>query len=199
MTSEPIQKPADTSANLHPLVGERWSPRIFDTSYALDQNQTLSLAEAFRWSPSSSNEQPWHVVLLHKETALFEEVSATGLGGFNASWAPNSSAYAIVLADQKLDGNPRDMDKTYFDAGLAASQLVTQAEAMGLRAHYMGGINRDEILKTLQGRDREVVCVIAIGKQGSLAGQTDELIARETTPRERKDPAAVYTIDGVLS
>jgi len=199
MTQHLIAKPADTSANLHPLVGDRWSPRIFDSNFSLDDSQIFSLAEAFRWSPSSSNEQPWHVVLVRRETALFGEISQTGLGGFNASWAPSSSAYAIVLADKTLMGAPRDMSKTYFDAGLAASQLVTQAEALGLKAHYMGGIEREQILGTVNGSDREVICVIAIGKQGNLEGQTDELIARESAPRQRKDPADVYTIDGALS
>jgi len=199
MSNELITKPAETSANLHPLVGARWSPRIFDSTFSLDDSQVLSLAEAFRWSPSSNNEQPWHLAILNRDTDLFDEVSKTGLGGFNASWAPTSSAYAIVLADKTLKGKPRDMSNTYFDAGLASSQLVTQAEAMGLKAHYMGGIEREQILKTLNGSDREVICVIAVGKQGSVQGQTDELIARESAPRQRKDPADVYTIDGALS
>ncbi len=199
MTENFLTKPADTPAKLHPLIGERWSPRIFDPGFKLDDDHVSSLLEAFRWSASSSNEQPWHAVLLRSGTKLFDEISRTGLGGFNASWAPASSAYAIVLADQLFEGKQRDMAGTYFDAGLASSQLVTQAEAMKLKAHYMGGINPDEILRTIKAQDREVICVIAIGKQGSLAGHSDELVARESAPRLRKDPADVYTIDGVLS
>jgi hypothetical protein len=47
---------------------------------------------------------------------------------------------AVVLAAKTFEGKDRDMAETYFDVGLAASQLVTQVESMGLKAHFMGGI-----------------------------------------------------------
>jgi len=195
MTSSPLEKPAHTNADLHPLVAGRWSPRIFDSSYELTDSQAMSLGEAFRWSPSSSNQQPWHVVILRSGTSLFDEISESGLGGFNQAWAPKSSAYAVLLADQLFEDKPRNQASTFFDVGLAASQLVTQTEAMGLRAHYMGGINPEAVAQTVGAKNQDVICVIAIGKQGTLENQSAELVEREQQERTRKEPGEVYSID----
>jgi len=197
MTNETLNKPAETSADLHPLIRDRWSPRIFDSKHQLSLEEVQGLGEAFRWSASSFNEQPWHVVFARTGSTMFQEVSE-GLNEFNQQWATSASVLAVVLANQLKDGSPRDKAATFFDAGLASSQLVTQAESMGLKAHYMGGILHDALTITVAASDRDVVCVIAIGKQGSLADQTEELIAREITPRSRQEPSAIYTIDGKI-
>lgn len=198
MTIEILNKPAETSADLHPLIRDRWSPRIFDSKHQLSLEEVQGLGEAFRWSASSFNEQPWHVVFAQTGSSLFQEVTE-GLIEFNQQWASNASVLAVVLANQLKDGSPRDKAATFFDAGIASSQLVTQAESMGLKAHYMGGILHDTLSATVAASDRDVVCVIAIGKQGSLADQTEELIAREVTPRSRQEPSAIYTIDSKIA
>ena len=198
MTNQPIQKPADTAAELHPLIAKRWSPRIFDSSHQLSDNETTSIAEAFRWAPSSSNQQPWHLVILRKGNELHEQVSEVGLNGFNRAWASTASAYAIVLADTLHEGEIRDRAETFYDAGLASAFLALQTEALGLRAHFMGGINRDEIAEIVGAVNREVICVAAIGMQGTLENQSDELIKREQQVRTRKAPAEIYSVDSKI-
>jgi nitroreductase len=193
-----IEKTAQTSADLHPLIFNRWSPRIFDSSYRLTDAEATSLGEAFRWSPSSSNHQNWHVVILRSGTDLFGQVSESGLMGFNQAWAPQGSAYAVLLADTKFDGEPRNQGGTFFDVGLAASQLVTQTEAMGLKAHYMGGVNHEIVSDIVGAKNREVICVIAIGKQGTTENQSAEIVEREVALRTRKDPAEIYSIDSKI-
>jgi len=193
-----IEKPAQTSADLHPLIANRWSPRIFDSSYRLSDGEATSLGEAFRWSPSSSNHQNWHVVILRSGTDLFAKISESGLKGFNQTWAPQGSAYAVLLADIKFDGEPRNQGGTHFDVGLAASQLVTQTEAMGLKAHYMGGINHDVVSDIVGAKNREVICVIAIGKQGTIENHSPELVEREVATRTRRDPSEIYSIDSKI-
>ena len=198
MTNDLLNKPAETSADLHPLIRDRWSPRIFDPSYRLSDGEAASLGEAFRWSPSSSNHQNWHVVILRSGTDLFGQMSESGLKGYNQSWAPQGSAYAVLLADAKFDGEPRSQAATHFDVGLAASQLVTQTEAMGLKAHYMGGINHDIVSGIVGAKDREIICVIAIGKQGIIDNQSPELVQREVASRTRRDPSEIYSIDSKI-
>ena len=194
MTDDFLNKPAETTADLHPLIRDRWSPRIFESGFQLSLEEVQSLGEAFRWSASSFNQQPWHVVFARSSSDLFQGVSE-GLNEFNRQWATGASVLAVVLANRFEDGSPRDKAATFYDAGIASSQLVTQVESMGLRAHYMGGIEHDALSITLNAVDRDVVCVIAIGKQGSLANQTEKLITRETTPRSRLEPSAIYAID----
>ena len=199
MTHDLLNKPAETSAELHPLIRDRWSPRIFDSSYKMSDDEAASLGEAFRWSPSSSNQQNWHVVILRSGTDLFGQMSESGLKGFNQAWAPQGSAYAVLLADTKFEGEPRNQGGTFFDVGLAASQLVTQTEAMGLKAHYMGGINHDVVSDIVGAKNREVICVIAIGKQGTIENHSPELVQREVATRTRRDSAEIYSIDSKIA
>ena len=198
MHDEIVQKPADTTADLHPLVRDRWSPRIFDAEHSIGTSELESIGEAFRWAPSSSNQQPWKLVLLTRGSELFESIASTGLTGFNQTWAPDASALAVVLAAKTFEGKDRKMAETYFDVGLASSQLVTQVESMGLKAHFMGGIVPEKIREDLKVAEHEVVCVIALGKQGSILGKDEAIVSRETAPRTRNNSSDVYVIDSTL-
>lgn len=188
--SEIVSKPAPTSANLDELVKNRWSPRIYDPSHELTQSELESLGEAFRWAPSSSNQQPWKLVILTRGTDLHNKVSEQGLGGFNASWAPNAAALAIVLGENKNSkGEERNRVDTAYDLGLATMKLIIQAESMGLKAHVMGGIDHEGIRKILNAADHFVMVAVSIGIQGSLEGQEEAIVTREQAPRERKTDA----------
>lgn len=191
-------KPADSVAPLNDLLVNRWSPRIFDSSHTLSSEQIASLGEAVRWAPSSNNQQPWHVVFLTRDSDLFKAVSDQGLTGFNQSWAPTSSAYAVVLGRKTQGDTPRNQAATYYDLGLASMQLVVQAQSMGLHSHFMSGIVSDQIERILNANNHWVVCVIAIGKQASTDGASQELIARETAPRTRLEPSEVYSVNTAL-
>ena len=198
MNHEIVQKPADTTANLHPLVRDRWSPRIYDPEHNLGMAELESIGEAFRWAPSSSNQQPWKLVLLRRGSELFEAIASTGLTGFNQTWAPDASALAVVLAAKTFEGKDRNMAETYFDVGLASSQLVTQVESMGLKAHFMGGIVPEKITELLNVSEHAVICVIALGKQGSTLGKDKAIVSREKAPRTRNSSSDVYVIDSAL-
>jgi hypothetical protein len=92
------------------------------------------------------------------------------------------------MADQvRPDGNPWDKAIAFYNAGLMSAQVVFEAETMGLKSHYMGGIVHDEIEAALGVTGVWVVNVIAIGKQGAINSVSAELQERELTPRARKD------------
>jgi nitroreductase len=192
-------KPAVTDAHLNELIGNRWSPRVYDSSHELSESEIASLGEAVRWAPSSNNQQPWHAVFLTRDNPLFQQVSEKGLTGFNQSWAPAASAYAVMLARKHQEGKERNQAATYYDLGLASMQLVIQAESMGLKSHFMGGIIHDEISEILNVQDHWVVCVITIGKQGSIDQVSDELKARETASRSRLDSASAWSVNQRLN
>ena len=195
--SELVTKPANTSANLDQLIRDRWSPRIYDTQHELTQAELESLGEAFRWAPSSSNQQPWKLLIVTRGTELHKSISEQGLGGFNASWAPNAAALAIVLGETKnAKGEERNPVDTAYDLGLASMKLIIQAESMGLKAHVMGGIEHESIKGILKADGHFVMVAISIGQQGTLDGQEDAIVAREKSPRERKEDA--YLIDQTL-
>ena len=100
-----MQKPAITESELHPLIAERWSPRVYDPHHQLTLEELTQIGEAFRWGPSSNNQQPWKLVLLSRDNQKFQELSASGLTGFNQSWAPKASAYAVVLAAKTVESS----------------------------------------------------------------------------------------------
>ncbi len=182
-----ISKPAQTLVPISSLIANRWSPRVFDPNYELSDGDLLALAEAARWAPSSNNAQPWRLAFLKRGTVEFKTLSQQALTGFNQSWAPNCSLYAVVIAEQiKQDGSAWDKAITYYNAGLMSAQLVFQAEHMGLKAHYMGGILHEEIQNLLQIQDAWVVNVIAIGKQASEQSASQDLQDRERVERSRK-------------
>lgn len=170
------------SLPIHPLIADRWSPRAFNSARTLTRPEVLSLIEAARWAPSANNLQPWRYrVVLHGEPT-FAELAARGLTGFNQAWAPNASAmFVLSVKTVKEDGSELPKVGTHFDAGLSAAQLVLQAGSLGLHAHYMAGIVRDEV-KVVLGIDEteHVVVIIAVGEQA------DESVLAEGAARERE-------------
>jgi hypothetical protein len=66
---------------------------------------------------------------------------------------------------------------------------------MGLKSHFMGGIIHDEISQILNITDHWVVCVITVGKQGSIDQVSDELKTRETASRSRVDSASAWSVN----
>jgi nitroreductase len=195
--SEIVSKPAQTSAALNDLVKDRWSPRIYDPSHELSTAELESLGESFRWAPSSYNGQPWKLVLITRGSDLHTEISEQGLGGFNASWAPQASVLGVVLGEvNNSEGKLNNQVGTAYDLGLASMKLTIQAESMGLKAHVMGGVEKAVIEKILNSSNHFVMSVIAIGKQGSTAGQDDAIVTREKAPRERRSDA--YQVNQAL-
>ena len=187
-----IQKPANTSVAISELLANRWSPRVYDPTHEVTKEQVLRLAEAARWAASGNNAQPWRFGFALRGDKLFEAISTGALSGFNAAWAPNASLYVLAFADKfRADGAEIDRHASYFNNALATSQLVLEAEAMGLKAHYMGGVMHDEILKLVGIEDAWLTCVITIGAQGDVSSVSDELKQRESAPRERKSLADI--------
>jgi nitroreductase len=179
------KKTAITAAPIAPVLAERWSPRAFDSNYVLTQDESLSLLEAARWAASSNNMQPWRFSVLNRGEALFDQAVATGLTGFNQAWAPRASQL-IVLSVPKTtpDGSPYQI--AFFDAGLATSNLLTQATELGLSCHVIGGLVREELCKTLGLDDNlEVVVAIAVGKIAPAETLEGPAYEREIQPRVR--------------
>ena len=147
----------------------------------------MALGEAARWSPSSNNSQPWKFSILLRGKPEFDKLSAEGLTGFNQSWAPHASGYVVVMADQiRPDGKEWDKAVAFYNAGLASAQIVFEAESMGLKAHYMGGIIHDKIQAILGVSGVWIVNVISIGKQGDVSAVSEDLQIRVRSVRERK-------------
>ena len=178
-------KIAITAAPIAPVLAERWSPRSFNREYLLTQQEALSILEAGRWAPSANNLQPWRFAFVSRNDEMHAELCEKGLTGFNQAWAPDASAL-IVMAVQKSLPDGKEITGRKYDAGLAASLMVVQAQELGLHTHHIGGIVREEIESLLKLDDNhEVVVVIAVGKVAPAEQLEGPAYEREIAPRVR--------------
>jgi len=180
--------PRQAEANVDPRFLHRWSPRSFLPDPV--PRETLdAMVEAARWAPSSINLQPWsfHFTGQGETRAKWNEA----IGAGNRAWSDHAPVLVWVVARKIMGPNPYAPPQApnrhaFFDTGAAALSLVLEAERHGLRAHYMGGIDAAKAHELLGlDADHEVVCAIAIGKQGPAAALPEGYRAREH-PSPRK-------------
>jgi nitroreductase len=181
-----LQKPAKTETPIHDLIGRRWSPRAF-ADRPVEPDKLRSVLEAARWAPSSRNEQPWAFLLATREDAKNFEDLASVLMSSNRAWAQKAPVLILTLGHTRLekDGTPNRLG--LHDLGQAISNLVTQATALGLSTHQMGGFDVEA------SRERfhipagwEPVSVIALGYPGDVDTLPEQLREKEMAQRQRK-------------
>jgi nitroreductase len=180
-----LKKPAETSAPIHDLLRHRWSPRAFD-SRPVEAEKLRSLFEAARWAASSYNAQPWYFIVGTKDDPeTYNKVLETFVE-FNQSWAKQAPVLAVSVAKLKFDDG-RPNRHAFHDVGQASAYLAAQAEALGLSAHQMAGIDPEKARKLFNiPTEYEAVAGMAIGYAGDPASLPEELRKRELAPRERK-------------
>lgn len=184
-----------TQAPVAACFTDRWSPRAF-TGKAITAAEMMSLFEAARWAPSTSNTQPWRFVYGLAGSAGFDAIFGT-LVPFNQGWASKASALIAVLsatssvAPGTTEAKPSPNHA--FDTGAAWMSLALQAETMGWRTHAMGGFNADALRTALGVPDGFAVqCVVAVGEQG----------ARESLPaplQEREAPSGRQALEAMVA
>lgn len=177
-------KTADTAIPVHELIAERWSPRSFDRTHVIADDQVLAMMEAARWAPSSNNLQPWRFAIARRGTDAFERfVSALSPG--NSGWAPNASALVLAAAVTKTDEG-KDNHSAKYDLGLAVSLLTVQAHALGLHVHQMGGFNRSAVSADLGLPEHiQPVVLLAVGRVAPPEHLDEQFLQRERAARQR--------------
>ncbi|MEU4570481.1 nitroreductase family protein [Micromonospora sp. NPDC023956] len=177
-------KRADTSAPLHPLLAERWSPRSFDPHHRLDDADLHPLLEAARWAPSANNSQPWRFLVTRRDTDDFTRLHAA-LNPGNQTWAGAASALLLVAA-HTVDEAGRPRPYALYDTGQAVAHLAVQAQAHGLAMHQMGGFDATAVRDAF-GLDPALtpVVVVALGRVDAPDRLPAPLADRERTPRAR--------------
>lgn len=172
----------EVAREIHPLMGKRWSPRSFKR-YVIVEEDIDTLFEAARVAPSCYNEQPWRFYLSNAKT--FDDFLSL-LVPENQKWAKNASLIGFISAKKTFTHNGEENAHAVFDCGAAWMSMTTQARAMGLYTHGMGGIDYDAVKSRFNvADDYTVVCGFAIG----VAAEPDilpEEIAKTEKPSIRK-------------
>lgn len=105
-----------TPMNIALAARRRHSCKAFDGERKIPAGLFGQLRELLRWSPSSTNSQPWHFVIAATPEGKAQVAqSATGLFAYNAPKILNASHIVVLCAR-------RDMEPEYLDALLAQEQ-----------------------------------------------------------------------------
>ena len=190
-----MKKPASPQFPIHELLIQRWSPRAF-ADRPVEQDRLLSLLEAARWAASSRNEQPWSFIVATQENPTdFERLLSCLMDG-NRRWAQYAPVLMLSLAKLAVGDTDQPNRFAYHDTGLAVSNLIIQATALGLYAHQMGGFHRDKARATFRiPASHDPVAGIALGYLGEASRLPDDIQERERAPRLRK-PLADFVFSG---
>lgn len=181
--SSPLHKPATTEHAIHPLLSNRWSPRAFAARPIADST-LQQLFEAARWAASAANKQPWRFVVASDQNPEMHARMASVLAEGNRVWAEQAPVLILVAAE--LYPYPGKEQVSFYDAGMAAANLVTQAVDLGLATHQMGGFDSAAAKSAFNIPDNCVpIAVIALGYPGSLDQLEGVLRERELGQRSR--------------
>jgi nitroreductase len=164
--NQPHQVKRTSHYPIDSLFLDRWSSRAMSGDTILEK-ELMTLFEAARWAPSSSNGQPWKFFYAMKDTPEWSTFYNL-LVDFNKEWAKNASVLVIIVSD-----NTRGATHS-FDTGAAWMCLSLQGQINNLVVHGMAGFDYVQAHKILKLPDNFVVqAMAAIGKPGKIEDLPD--------------------------
>ncbi len=190
-----LENLVETQHTVHDLIRGRWSPRAF-SNRTVERDKLLSLLEAGRWAASSANEQPWSLIIATTDQPSEYARLLSCLVESNQVWAQSAPVLMLSVAKIHFDRNGKENHHAFHDVGAAISNLSTQALALDLFVHQMGGFNA-EIARSQFGipSGYEPVAMMAIGYLGDPQTLPTALRDREFAPRTRK-PLTEFVFTG---
>jgi nitroreductase len=169
---------------IEPLILRRWSPRAM-SGQPLTDEELLTLFEAGRWAPSTSNEQEWRYVYARhgsKDWPKFFDLLAEG----NRVWCHRAAMLVVILAHKVFSRSGKPNPVHLFDTGCSFENIALQGTAMGLVVHGMAGFEYERARTALNVPDDfAVVAMFAAGHPGDPAELPETLQKREV-PSDRK-------------
>ena len=182
MTDHPSGRLADTSVPIHRDIAARWSPRAFDPAAVVAPGDVAALLEAARWAPTWGRRQPVRFVVGLRGDDTFDRLAGTLKRG-NA-YAHAASALVLLAADE----GPDEVTARYsaLDTGSALANLSVEAVSRGLVVHPMAGFDPDAAKAAFDLPDGvRALVVVAVGSLGDYAGAPQDIVERDSLPRER--------------
>jgi len=176
---------------VHDIILNRWSARAM-SGEPVPEEQLMSLFEAAKWAPSSSNDQPWHFYYAKKGTPAWQMYYDL-LSDGNKRWC-NRAGVLILITSRKNFEKYGTFNQTHsFSAGSAFQNLALQGTSMGLVVHPMGGFDAEKAREKLAIPEAyEVEIMVAVGQPGDVSLLDEKDQVREK-PSERKKIEEIIT------
>jgi nitroreductase len=176
----------DFAKELHPLLQRRWSPRAF-SARPIDDEAVLTLLEAARWAASAMNEQPWRFIYAAKTQGERYAKLLDCLAKSNQAWAAAAPVLIMTLVKTRFSAADRPNKWALHDLGLAVGNLTTQASALDLYVHNMGGFSAEKARQHFDlPADVEPVTMIAVGYLGDPEQLPEPVKQRELAQQQRR-------------
>ena len=170
---------ARTSVPIHPPLAARWSPRAFDPSAVLGNEELTALLEAARWSATWGHREPVRYVVGTRGDETFTTLANLLKRG--NSYARAAGALILVCADEGED--ERTARYAAVDVGAAIASLSIEAVSRGLIAHPMAGFDTAAAHALTAGL--RPFALVAVGSLGDDAAVDAAIVERDSRPRER--------------
>jgi nitroreductase len=177
----------EVNVDIHPLIRDRWSSRIFDPNRQVAPQMVDQLLEAARWAPSAGNGQPWRYIVFDQRDGTALEQARACLNPGNQVWATRAPVLLLAVA-KTLRAGGKINSTALHDLGLANENIFLQAISMGLHCRPMAGFDSETAREVFSiPAEFEPVVMIAVGFPGTLTDLSDEIQSQEQKPRARKE------------
>ena len=188
-----FEKNAHTQTPIIEALAQRWSGRAYDSDRPVERTKLLALFEAARWAPSCFGYQPWRLLIWDRSEEFQTWHRAFEcLAESNRAWACHAPILMLACADTRF-ADDRPNRWCHYDTGAAVMSLSTQATALGLMVHQMGGFDATKIRSEFAIPEAfDCLAMITVGYQLPLDQIPEEFLERELAPRSRRDLAESF-------
>ena len=188
-----FEKNAQTQTPIIDALAQRWSGRAYDSDRPVERTKLLALFEAARWAPSCFGYQPWRLLIWDRSEEFQTWHRAFEcLAESNRAWACHAPILMLACADTRF-ADDRPNRWCHYDTGAAVMSLSTQATALGLMVHQMGGFDATKIRSEFAIPEAfDCLAMITVGYQLPLDQIPEEFLERELAPRSRRDLAESF-------
>jgi nitroreductase len=181
-----MDKPAPVDHPIEEILKRRWSPRAF-SDRIVERDKLQRMFEAARWAASSFNEQPWSFIVATKEKPDEYAALLSCLTEKNQQWARRAPVLMVSVAKLNFEKNGKPNRHAFHDVGMAVSNLIVQATALGLYVHQMAGFSVERVRETYGVPEGfEPVAAIAVGYPDDPNVLPEQFRQQEVGPRQRK-------------
>lgn len=179
-------KTAKSDYPINSLVAKRWSARAF-SDRPVEKQKIMSLLEAARWAPSSSNEQPWRFIVFTSENNKERLDEARSVLSEGNSYARKAPVLMCAVAKRTYTHSDRENRHHMHDVGAATAYMFLEAYNQGLAMHVMGGFDAEKARQLFEiPQGFEPATMIAVGYYRNPEMLSEKPREKELAPRSRK-------------